>query len=79
MKWRNFIIDASMGAPDGVLCFCPVEMDAAGNVTDIITGMSYVGAPPEGTTVIGVFHKEGPDHASAFKQQHSALIAEFMP
>lgn len=59
MDWTHWIIDASMPAPDGLLCFCPVELNADGEVEEIVTGMNFVSDKPPGGKCIGAFHDAG--------------------
>lgn len=55
-KW---MIDASMSR-DGMLCFCPVELDEAGEVTNFVVGMNFISdKPPQGGECIGIFHPDG--------------------
>lgn len=75
--WGDCVIDASMGANGGLLCFCPVELGPDGEIESIITGMNFVGAPPTGSAVIGVVHEDGQDAAEAFYAEHRNLIEPF--
>lgn len=75
--WDKLVIDGTMGASDGALCFCPVELDSDGEITAVITGMNYIGDPPERMTVIGVVHEDGQEAAEAFYAEHVVLINQY--
>lgn len=77
MAWDNCVIDATMGARDGILVFCPVELDVGGEITAVISGAMFVGSPPRGARVIGVVHEEGQEAVEEFYADHRRLIDEF--
>lgn len=58
-----YVLDATLlNDEDGLLCFCPVELDESGEVTSIMTGLSYLSdTPPDGTRFLGVVHGDGQD------------------
>ena len=45
MNWTECVIDASMGARDGLFTFCPIEGDVNGEFS-VVTGMNFIGSPP---------------------------------
>jgi hypothetical protein len=75
--WDKCVIDATMGARDGMLCFCPVELDENDEITAIVTGMNFVGSPPGDCKVIGVVHEGGQAAVDEFYEEHKALIEQF--
>lgn len=76
MDDRNFVLDATMGLRGGMGCFCPVEMNDAGEITAIITGMNYISAcPPNGGKLIAIVHEDGQDAVEHFCEVHAEFIA----
>lgn len=71
--WDYCVIDASMGVRGG-FCFCPVELDAEGQITSVITGANFVGAPPRGSKVVAVVHDGGQDAVEAFWAENEPEI-----
>ena len=70
-----YVLDASMGLRDGLACFCPVELDADGNIASVIVGMNYLSdAPPAGGKLIAIVHDEGQDAVEAFCSANSAFL-----
>jgi hypothetical protein len=53
-KTTKFVLDATMGWP---FVFCPIELDAAGDIVSLVTGMNYIGDPPG--KVIAIVHEDG--------------------
>lgn len=74
MSWDEWVIDATMGAQDGMLCFCPIERGPDGEIENIVTGMNFVGAPPEGGKVVAVVHQDGQEAVEAFCAENQALL-----
>jgi hypothetical protein len=70
------VIDASMGVSGGMLCFCPIERGPDGEISNIIIGMNFVGAPPRGSRVVAVVHENGQEAVEAFCAEHKHLIDE---
>ncbi len=56
---REWVIDADMSR-DGFLAFCPIKRDSNGEITSIITGMTFHGTePPNGEKCLGIWSEEG--------------------
>lgn len=72
--WDKYVIDASMGVRGGLFCFNPVELDADGNITSVVTGMNCLGFIPDGAKVIGVIHEDGQDAVEAFCAEYDDEI-----
>ena len=70
-----YVIDATMGARDGLLCFCPVELGEDGSIVSIITGMNFLGSMPVGGRLIAIVHEDGQDAVEAFCERHADLLA----
>lgn len=68
MKWRQCVIDASMGY-GGAFTFCPIEGDLDGDF-QIVTGMNFVGRPPKELKVVAVIHPDGPEAADDFCKKY---------
>lgn len=69
MMWDKWVIDASMSAPDGMFCFCPLDGD------DIVTGFNFLGAgPPGGGELVGVVHPDGDEAVENFYARHQSVI-----
>ena len=68
-------LDASMGVRDGAFCFCPVELDADGNIENVVTGLTVVSdQPPRGGQMIAVVHQDGQRAVEDFCAEHKAEI-----
>lgn len=73
--WTEYVIDATMGIRDGLLCFCPVERATNGEVENIVTGMNYLSdAPPNDGKLIGVVHADGQPAVEAWCEANKALL-----
>lgn len=78
--WDKWVIDASMSTPDGLFCFCPVELDEAGEIVSVITGMNYLSdKPPRDESLIAVIHPDGQEAAEAFCEYHKDALARLKP
>jgi hypothetical protein len=62
--WNECVLDATISR-DGVFTFCPIEGDINGEFS-IVTGMNFVGMPPEGMKVVAIVHEDGDDAVNAF-------------
>ena len=71
----KYVIDAGMGCSDGILCVCPVELDADGQISGIITGANLLGFVPDGGEIIGVIHPDGQDAVEDFCAEFADEIA----
>jgi len=78
MIFDECVIDASMGVRGGMLCFCPVERNSDGEITSVIVGANFLGAPPVGSKVVAVVHEGGQEAVEEFCREHRELIAEFI-
>lgn len=68
-------LDASMGVRDGAFCFCPVELDADGNIENVVTGLTVLSdQPPRGGKMIAVVHADGQIAVEEFCAEHKAEI-----
>jgi len=70
-KW---VVDATMGAPGGLLCFCPVECDEDGDISSVITGMNLIADMPTEGDVIAVIHADGNEAVERFCDEHSDIM-----
>jgi hypothetical protein len=80
MSNREWMIDGSMShkAANGLFCFCPIERDDDGNISAVVTGLSFLSSdPPNGEDVIGVYHPEGEEAAIDFAEEFAAQLAKF--
>jgi hypothetical protein len=77
-SFNDCVIDASMGIRAGMLCFCPVERNEAGEIVSVITGANYLGSPPPGSRVIAVIHEDGQEAVEAFCEEYRDIVAEFV-
>ena len=78
MTWTECVIDATMGARDGMFCFCPVERDEHGQITSVISGLNFLGAPPTDMRFIGVIHEDGQAAVEEFCAEHETALAPFI-
>ncbi len=68
------MIDAAMGARDGVFCFCPITGDIDGEFS-VVTGFNYLGElPPEYMSFVAVIHEDGSDAMERFYTEHRKAI-----
>lgn len=77
-EFRECVIDASMGVRDGMLCFCPIERNSDGEITSVVTGLTFLGTPGRDWKVVAVVHEGGQGAVEEFCEQHKELIAEFV-
>lgn len=74
MNWTSYVIDASMGARDGLFCFCPIEGDVDGDFT-VVTGMNYLSTqPPKGSKLIAIIHPDGQDAVNEFCEENKGAL-----
>lgn len=59
MRWKNFVIDASMDCRGGLFTFCPIEGDLDSGDYVIITGMNFLGSMPQGGNLVAIVHPDG--------------------
>lgn len=80
MSPRVWMIDAGMSR-DGLLCFCPVELDADGEIENIVVGLSFLSdKPPNGEKCLGAFHPDGQEACEAWcEANREALDAACRP
>ena len=72
-KW---VIDATMGCPDGLFCFCPIEGDLDGEFT-VVTGMNYrSNEPPPKVELVGIVHADGQEMADRFCKERKVELDE---
>lgn len=74
--WNECVIDATMGAHGGLLCFCPVERGPDGEIDNIVIGANFIGSPPVGCRIVGVVHEDGQEAVEAFYEVHKGIIDE---
>jgi len=67
----KYVLDATMGWP---FVYCPVELDDAGEIVSVVTGMNYIGPPPG--KVIAIVHQDGQEAVEAFCKQYAAELKE---
>jgi len=71
----NYVLDCSFDTGDGMWCFCPIEMDADGNVTSIITGLNFLSdSPPKGGHFVGVVHQDGQEACDEWCEKNRAVV-----
>ncbi len=70
----TYVIDATMGARGGLLCFCPVKLGEDGSIVSIITGMNFLGSMPVGGKLVAIVHEGGQDAVEAFCERHADLL-----
>lgn len=76
-KWTHYILDATMPSDDGIFCFCPIEFKPDGSF-DIITGMNFVGRPPEDGKLYAIVHADGQQAVDEFVEKHKEALKELM-
>lgn len=75
MNWDKWVLDASMSY-GGNRCFCPVEVDDDGEVTNIIIGMNFVSdKPPHDGICIGVYHPDGQEAVERWREENPELAS----
>lgn len=73
--WTEYVIDATMGVRNGLLCFCPVERGPDGEIDNVVTGMSYLSdGPPHDGKLIAVIHKDGRPAVEEWCEQNKGLL-----
>jgi hypothetical protein len=75
MSYDNYVIDATMGVRNGMFCFCPVELNNKGEITRVITGLTYLGTVPKGK-IVAIVHEDGQGAVEAFCSQFEDELAE---
>jgi hypothetical protein len=70
MKWKQCVLDATMGNNNGLFSFCPIEGDIFGEF-EVVTGMNYISSkPPEGLQLVAVIHSDGQEAVERFLQEN---------
>lgn len=76
---REWIIDADMSR-DGLLAFCPVERNEVGELTSVVTGLTFLSdKPPHNEKCIGVWSEAGEEAAADFFEAHKEQLRSVIP
>lgn len=71
--WKECVIDASMGARDGLFTFCPIEGDINGNF-QVVTGMNFIGSPPKEMKLVAIIHPDGAEAVNQFCEDNREAL-----
>lgn len=74
MSWNECVIDATMGHRGGFV-FCPIEGDINGEY-QIVTGMNFLGMPPNDMKVVAIVHEDGQAAVEQFCEQFKDELAK---
>jgi hypothetical protein len=77
MPWDNWVLDATMSAPEGMFCFCPVEGALDGDHS-IVTGMNFLGSAPPNGKLVAVIHEGGQAAVDEFCAKHKDSIDKIL-
>lgn len=67
-----YVLDATLAGPNGMFCFCPVELDEEGNVESVIIGLNFLSTqPPVGSRLIGITHEGGQEACEEWCAEHA--------
>ena len=73
-NWTECVLDASMGARDGLFTFCPIEGDVRGDFR-VVTGMNFVSSrPPDRLSLVAIVHPDGQAAVERFCDEHREAL-----
>lgn len=77
MSLDLYVIDARGGRSDGLFIFNPVELNEAGEIIAVVSGLNFLSTePPDGAFFGGVTHPDGQEACEAFVEEHRAAIED---
>lgn len=68
MSDKQWVLDVSMYAGDGLFCFCPMDADGA-----VVTDMNILASKSPGP-LVAVIHADGQDAAEKWAAENEELL-----